>query len=48
MAVKIHLEDVYDRVQFKLLMDLLMQYGVWNQPGTNPVTCRSTPGKRLW
>ena len=28
MAVAIDLEDAYNRVQFKLLMDLLIQYGV--------------------
>ena len=28
VAVTINLEDAYNRVQFKLLMDLLMQYGV--------------------
>ena len=28
MAVAIDLEDVYNRVQFKLLMELLVQYGV--------------------
>ena len=28
MAVAIDLEDAYNRVQFKLLMDLVMQYGV--------------------
>ena len=28
VAVAIDLEDVYNRVQFKLLMDLLIQYGV--------------------
>ena len=27
MAVAIDLEDAYNRVQFKLLMDLVMQYG---------------------
>ena len=28
VAVAIDLEDAYNRVQFKLLMDLLIQYGV--------------------
>ena len=28
MAVAVGLKDAYNRVQFKLLMDLLMQYGV--------------------
>ena len=28
MAVAVDLKDAYSRVQFKLLMDLLMQYGV--------------------
>ena len=28
MAVAVDLKDAYNRVQFKLLMDLLMQYGV--------------------
>ena len=28
VAVAIDLKDAYNRVQFKLLMDLLMQYGV--------------------
>ena len=28
LAVAIDFEDAYDRVQFKLLMDLLIQYGV--------------------
>ena len=28
VAVVISLEDAYNRVQFKLLMDLLMEYGV--------------------
>ena len=28
MAVTIDLEDAYNRVQFKLLMDLVMQHGV--------------------
>ena len=28
MAVAVSLKDAYNRVQFKLLMDLLMQYGV--------------------
>ena len=47
VAVAIDLEDAYNRVQFKLLMDLLIQYGVsltltrW----ADPVGCRSSPGK---
>ena len=28
VAVAIDLEDTYNRVQFKLLMDLLIEYGV--------------------
>ena len=28
LAVAVDLEDAYNRVQFKLLMELLMQYGV--------------------
>ena len=44
VAVAIDLEDAYNRVQFKLLIDMLMQYGVCLTL-TRWIDCRSASGE---
>ena len=50
VAVAIDLKDAYNRVQFKLLMDLLIQYGVSLTPclQQSPVQAADGPAHSIW